>query len=108
VHCEIIAGSLDKALCALEELRQTAPDYPPALFLKAVIFCLKEKTEKMQECFQLLLQKGVQIASLLNKIAAQFDAQGKRNEARRILNAAIENKLNDEETNKLLDALATS
>ena len=85
-HCEIIAGSLDKAFSALEELLKTTPDYAPALFLKAVIFCLEGKIGKAQGLFQLLLQKGVQITPLLNKIAKELHAGGKRNEALLILN----------------------
>ena len=76
-HCEIIVGSLSKAFSALEELLKTTPDYTPALFMMAVIFCLEGKKEKTQELFQLLLQKGAQIAPLLNKIAKQLHAAEK-------------------------------
>ena len=103
-HCEIIAGSLEKAFRALEELLKTTPDYPPALLLMAVIFCLEGKKEKAQELFQLLRQKGVQITPPLNKFAKQLHAYGKKDEALLILKAAIENRINNEETMNLLDA----
>jgi tetratricopeptide (TPR) repeat protein len=104
-HCEIIAGSLSNAYAALEELLETNPDYLPALFLKAVIFRLEGKKEKAQELFQLLQQKNVRITSPLNKIARQLLAHEKKEEALLILNAAIENQINDEETGTLLEAL---
>jgi len=107
-HCEIIVGSLEKAYRALEELHKTTPDYSPALFLKAVIFCLEGKTEKAQELFQLLQQKRVQITPLLNKLANQLHAHEKRDEALLILNAAVENRISNEETKNLLETLQQS
>ena len=74
-------GSLEKAFCALEELLKTMPDYPPALLLMAVIYCLEGKKEKAQELFQLLRQKGVQITTNLNKFAQQLLIHGKKAEA---------------------------
>jgi hypothetical protein len=41
----------------------------------------------------------------LNKIAKQFNAHGKRDEALLILNATIESRLGDQETMSLYDAL---
>lgn len=107
-HCEIIVGSWNKALSALEEVLKTTPDYPPALFLKAVIFCLEEEKEKACELFSSLLRKAVQMAAALNKIARQFIAHGKMNEALLILNSTVENRISDEETISLRDALLGS
>jgi GT2 family glycosyltransferase/SAM-dependent methyltransferase/predicted Zn-dependent protease len=107
-HCEIIAGSLEKAFSALEELLETTPEYPPALFMMAVIYCLEMKREKAHELFQSLLRRGVQMTPLLNKTAKQFHGLGKRDEALRILNATVENRIGDEETTSLRDALLGS
>jgi glycosyltransferase involved in cell wall biosynthesis len=104
-HCEIIAGSPDKASVALEYLLKATPDYPPSLFLKAVIFCLEGKKEKALELFQLLRQKQVPVTPLINTIVKESLANGKRDEALLILNATIENKINDQETMSLYDAL---
>jgi len=104
-HCEIIAGSLEKAFLALEELLKTRPDYVPALLLTAIIFCLEGKKEKAQELFQLLRQKRVQITTNLNEYAEQLHTNGKKDDALMILHAAIENKLSDQETMKLLEEL---
>ncbi|MEN6374030.1 MAG: glycosyltransferase [Smithella sp.] len=102
-HCEIIAGSLDKAFSTLEELLKTTPDYPPALLLSAVIFCLKGKSEKAQEILHELLNRKVQLTPSLNKITKQLHVQKKNNEASLILHTMIENKLNNEETMKLFE-----
>ena len=102
-HCAIIVGSLNKALALLEELHETTPDYQPVLFLMAVIFYLESKNEKAQEFIKELLQKRVQITPNLNKIALQLYRHGKRNASLLILDAMIENKLNDEETARLLE-----
>jgi GT2 family glycosyltransferase/Tfp pilus assembly protein PilF len=107
VHCEIIAGSLSKAFCELQELLKITADYPPAVILKAAIFCLEGKKEKAQESFQLLLQKNIYITPILNTYASQLRTHGKKDEALLILNAIIENKINDAETMKLLDILQT-
>jgi hypothetical protein len=96
---------LNKAFDALEELLHTAPDYSPALLMMTVIFCLEGRKIKAQEFFQRLLQRNVQISPLLNKVSEQFRSHGKRDEALLIVQAMIENKINDEETGKLLDDL---
>lgn len=101
-HCEIIAGSLNKAYGELEELLKTIPDYPPALLLTAVIFHLEGEKGKAQDIFRFLRQKRVQITPLLNKYARQFQIHGRKNEALLILNAVIENKMNNAETIKML------
>lgn len=102
-HCEIIAGTLNKAFYELEELLKTMPDYPPALLLKAVIFCLEGKKEKVQETLQSLRKGIVPITSFFNKLARQFHTYGKSDEAMIILKAMIENKLSDRQTGKLLE-----
>jgi glycosyltransferase involved in cell wall biosynthesis/Tfp pilus assembly protein PilF len=105
VHCEIIAGSLTKAFRELEELLKTTPDYAPAVILMATIFCLEGKKEKVQESFQSLLQKNVNITPLLNTYARQLRTHGKKDEALLILNAIIENKISNAETMNLLNDL---
>ena len=107
-QCEIIIGSSEKAMSALEELLSTTPDYPPALLLVTIIFCLKGNKNKSRELFQLLRQKGVQITAPLNKFAKQLHAYGRKDEALLILDATIENKINNEETMNLLDAFQNS
>ena len=104
-QCEMIAGSLEKSFSALEDLLKTAPDYAPALFLKTVVFCLEGKKEKARDLFEHLRQKRVQITPQLNIIANQLQSNGRKNEALLILNAMIENKLNDSETATLLKML---
>lgn len=104
-HCEIIVGSLSKALAALEELLKTTPGYMPALFMMAVIFCLEGQKERTRELFQMLLREKVQITPLLNKIAKQLQANGKRGAALLVLEATIENGLQDEETGNLIESL---
>ncbi len=104
-HCEIIAGSLEKAFCALEEVLKTNPEYPPALLLTAVIYCLHGKKEKMQECFQILRHSTVNVPPLLHKYAKQLHTNGKKNEAMLILNAMMENKINDDQTEQLMQYL---
>lgn len=102
-YCEIIAGSLGNAFFELDGLLKTIPDYPPALLLMSVIFCLEGKKVKAQEYFKLLQQKGIHLSPLLNKYARELRHQGRKDEALLILDAAVENKLNDEETAKLLE-----
>ena len=107
-HCEIIAGSLSKALPALEELLKTAPDYTPALFMMAIISCLERQKERARELFQMLQQGRVQTTPHLNKFAKQLHSIGKGDEALLILEATIENGLQDEETGNFLESLRKS
>jgi glycosyltransferase involved in cell wall biosynthesis len=102
-HCEIIAGLLNNAFCALEEVLKTTPDYPPAVLLKAIIFCLEGKKEKAAESFQSLRNTTIQLTPLLNRYAQQFQIYGKRAEALLLLNAMVENKLNDGLTMRLIE-----
>jgi len=103
--CEIIAGSLESARDALEEQLKTMPDYSPALFLIALIFCLTGKKEKAGELFQLLRRKNVLIIPRINNIARQLHTYGKNDEALIILNTAMENKAYNQETQLLLEKL---
>ncbi len=84
-YCEIIAGSLDKASSALDELLQSMPDYPPAVSLMAVRYCLEEKNEKAKEFLQRLRLKGIPISSPLKKVSEKLSAYGKKDEAALIL-----------------------
>jgi GT2 family glycosyltransferase len=106
-HCEIIVGSLSKALRELEELLKTTPGYMPALFLMAVINCLEGKTEIAQRTLQALSRGGLQITPSLNKIAKQLHTHGKKDQAIIILNMTMQNGMNDGETATLLKDLRT-
>jgi len=104
-HCEIIAGSLERAFLVLKELLKTMPDYAPALLLTAIIFSLEGKKEEAQHIFQTLLNRRVEITPTLNKFARQLNAHGKKVEALAILDTAVENHLQDSETESLMREL---
>jgi len=101
-QCEIIAGSLEKAHAALLELLETTPEYPPALFLEAMIFCLKGEKDIVRELFQFFRGKRIEITTLLHTIAGRVYNYGNKAGALLILNAAIENNISNAETEKLL------
>jgi O-antigen biosynthesis protein len=107
-HCEIIAGSLNKAFCELNDLLETMPDYPPAMLLMSVIFCLEGKKDKAQEYFRLLQQDQVYLPPLLNNFARQLRNQGRVDGASLILNMAIESKISNDETKNLFETLQKS
>ena len=102
-QCEIIAGSLGGAYVAIEMLLKETPDYPPALCLMALICCLQGKKVQADELFQLLRQKKIAITNFLNTISKRLYANGKNDEALLMLNSMIENKIDNDETGKLLD-----
>ncbi|OPY91262.1 MAG: SPBc2 prophage-derived glycosyltransferase SunS [Syntrophus sp. PtaU1.Bin208] len=89
-YCEIIAGSLEMASSALDELLPSMPDYPPAVSLMAVSCCLKGKNERAKELFQRLRLKGIPISSPLKKVSEKLSAYGKKDEAALILKLVSE------------------
>jgi thioredoxin-like negative regulator of GroEL len=100
---EIIAGSLEKAFSALEEQLKIMPDYSPALTLTAVIFHLEGKNEEAQKIFKILRAKQFEATSLLNRIARRLYANKKKDDAMLIINLAIESKISNAETQKMLE-----
>lgn len=103
---EIIAGSLQKAAAALKETMETNPDYSPASFLNAIIFCLSGEKDKARELFSLLRRKQFDLMTArLNNIAGQLNTSGRKKDALILLNAAAENKISDAETVKLLNQM---
>jgi glycosyltransferase involved in cell wall biosynthesis len=101
---EIIAGSLDKAAEALEEILKANPDYSPALFLTALVCCLSDEKDKANKLFQSLRQKQFDLMTArLNNIIQQLKTSGKKKEASILLNAAVENKISDAETLRMLN-----
>lgn len=105
-QCEIIAGSLEKAYAALLEILETTPDYPPALFLEAIIFCLQGEKDKVRKLFQFFREKRIEITTLLHTIARRVHSSGNNAGALVILNAAIDNNISNTETEKLLEEYA--
>ena len=107
-NCEIIAGSVEKAYTALQDLLHKEPDYPPALLMLSVVFCLTNKVEMMQNLFKTLVNRKYNIIPAMNTTARLFYIQKKNEEARLILHAMTENRLFDKETTDLLNILQNS
>lgn len=106
--CEILSGSIDKALGAINESLEMEPEYPPALLLLAIVSCLRGEIERMQEAFEILLNKRFNITPGLNGVARQLQLQGKDRESLSILNAAIQYRIGDRETTQLLETVQKS
>ena len=102
---EMVAGSLGKAFDVLSEFIKIASDYPAALLLLAALHCIQGQREKTQEYFKELLQKGFNITPGLNGVAKQLHLNQRDQEAQHILDAMIENRINDAETMGLVDLL---
>lgn len=103
--CEIIAGSLDQAHFALDNILKTTPEYIPALFLITVIHCLQGDKDKTKQWIKLLQQKRVRITPEFNKMARRLCIQGKKAEAILLISTMTENNINDAETDSLLHNL---
>ena len=101
--CEIIAGELGNARSALEDLLGITPDYPSALFLKAILCSLQSDPDGARDIFQSLQKRRIRVISLLNKVAGQLQDYGKHQEALLVLNTAVENRIQNEETLKMLN-----
>ncbi|NTW77916.1 MAG: hypothetical protein HGB33_09155, partial [Syntrophaceae bacterium] len=70
------------------------------------VFCLSDEKDKANELFQSLRQKQFDLMTArLNNIAGQLNTYGKKKEASILLNAAVENKISDAETVKLLNKI---
>lgn len=103
--CEIVAGSPDKAYNALHGLLMTMPDYPPAILLLAVFFCIQGQVEKVRDLFRLLSNKGFNLTPSLNTIAKQLHTNKRNRESISILKAAIENRMSNQGTIDLLETV---
>lgn len=103
--CEILSGSIDKALAAINESLEMEPEYPPALLLLAIVSCLRGEIERMQEIFEILLNKQFNITPGLNGVARQLQLKAKIRESISILNAAIQYRIGDQETTQLLETV---
>lgn len=85
---------------------ETNPDYSPASFLNAIIFCLSGEKDKARELFSLLRQKQFNLMTArLNNIAGQLNTSGRKKDALILLTAAADNKISDAETVKLLNQM---
>jgi len=107
-HCETIAGSLEKAHHILNNLLSKEPEYPPALILLAVIYCLRGENEKMQSIFKILLNRRFNITTCLNTFARSFFLQKNNVPAHLIIKAIVDNNISDNETTKLRQMFAGS
>jgi GT2 family glycosyltransferase/Tfp pilus assembly protein PilF len=105
-HCEVISGSLNAAVSAVEEILKADPNQPPALFLKAVILHLEEINEQSMSIFRFLLDSRIHLTPVLNSIIRQLNDHGKRKEALSLLNLEFTFGIQDEETQTLKDLLA--
>jgi len=100
---EMVAGSPEKAFDVLKHFLIVADDYPAVLLLLAALHCIQGQRGKAEAYLRELLQKGFNITPGLNRVAKQFYLVGKEEQARFILDAMIENKINDTETMRLID-----
>ena len=108
VLIEILAGSLDNAKRVLNQLIEMVPDYPSASLLAAVVCCIQGQQEQTLAYLRELKQRGFNLTPGFNKVAKQLHLCGKKEKARLILNAVIENKINDQETMDLFELLEGS
>ncbi len=94
---------LDEALSSLvEDQLQVSPDYKPALIFKAALLFLKGEADNSSEYLESLkLEKGI-LSIKFNKFAEHLKNYGAKSDALLILNAAVQNKINDAETMRLL------
>ncbi len=100
---EMVAGSPEKAFDILKNFINIATDYPAALLLLAALHCIQGQREKAETYLRELLQKGFNITPGLNRVAKQFYLVGKKEQAKLILDAMIENRINDAETMRLIE-----
>jgi len=99
---EIIAGSLEKALAAVEEQLSVMPGYSPVLLLKAVIVGLEGNKEEAGNILRDLRAKNFEMTSILNRMAKRLRANKKSKEALIILSVTVENGIGNAETKELL------
>lgn len=107
-HCEIIAGSPDKALQTTEDLLKKNPDYIPAQMMKAIALTLQGEKSKALDIYQALLKKGARITINLNTLARQFILQGKKEKALQMIEALFDSHIHDDETARLKNELLKS
>ena len=103
--CHTIAGSLDDALALCHDLLERFPDYPMAVLASGMIFCIQGNSQKAQELFKRLAGQGVNFTDSINSMAKKLLSRQRQVEALALLNAAIQNGINNHETIELMELI---
>lgn len=104
-QCEIIAGSLEKALFFIEEQLQATPDYVPAMIFKAAVLCLEDQKEGLKELSQVMLQNRDQVTAVFNVLTMKLHQNNMRDKALLLASVAFDNHIITEETHDTLQLL---
>ena len=89
-NCELIIGDAKNAVCAIEKLLKSEPDYPPAMGLIAMACYVDGQKEKGLEYFRKLRKKRFNCEDFVNDLAKDMISEGRAEQAGLLLEAPIE------------------
>ncbi|MBI5579455.1 MAG: glycosyltransferase [Deltaproteobacteria bacterium] len=87
-NCELITGNAKNAVCVLEKLLKSEPDYPPAMGLIASAYYVDGQKEKGLEFFRMLWKKRFNCEDFVKELAAALISEGRAEQAGLLFEAA--------------------
>jgi|WetSurMetagenome_2_1015567.scaffolds.fasta_scaffold00092_33 GT2 family glycosyltransferase/glycosyltransferase involved in cell wall biosynthesis/tetratricopeptide (TPR) repeat protein len=102
---EFIVGDIGKTISVLETLMRKYPDYPPAIGLIAVAYCVNGRKEEGIGLFEKLRKRGYNCADLIDEKSRGLISQGRFDRAILLLEAAVETGNSNKDTHRLLAEL---
>ncbi|MDY6953360.1 MAG: tetratricopeptide repeat protein, partial [Thermodesulfobacteriota bacterium] len=103
--CKLYVGKVKETIGILEGLLEKEPEYLSAQFILAVAYCCKGRKEAGLKAFERLKPKvsGPGLAVACHDLAKRLLSADRRDDAMRLLSAAIEGRNVNEDVMRLLD-----
>ena len=104
---EVLIGDAGKTIPILEDLLKKVPEYPLALAILAVTYCIEGEREKGLENIKRLTKMGFETARYLHDLSKMLISTGKTDSAVSLLEFAVGCGKGTREIRELLDGLLT-
>lgn len=102
---EVLIGDAGETIPTLESLLKKAPEYPLALAILAVAYCIESEKEKGLKHIKRLTKMGFETARYLHDLSEMLISTGKTDSAVSLLKFAVESGKGTREIRELLDGL---
>ncbi|RMH23460.1 MAG: tetratricopeptide repeat protein, partial [Acidobacteria bacterium] len=98
---------LEEAEAAAEKALRLAPQLPDALYQRGVIQAMKKELDDAERTFRQVLERAPEHVAALNDLALLLITQGRKDEARELLQRVIAINPNDQQARQRLAAIGS-